>query len=121
VNWPPEVPLPGQGDNDHKGINGIATKHLKLLYRAMMTEGDAQLGVRRIANPTRSSTVPLVPGGQALYRMPVPRHEADMGEGPSRASPLQQPSSMMRFRASQSPEISLSRKRPRSREDGTSD
>ena len=117
--------MPGKGDNDHKGINGIATKHLKLLYRAMMNEGDAQLGVRRISDTASSSTAPddsvtPVPGERALCRMPIARNEADLEGNPSGANLLQHPSGMTAFRASQSPEVSLSRKRPRSREEGTS-
>ncbi|KAJ7588066.1 hypothetical protein C8J56DRAFT_940821 [Mycena floridula] len=35
LNWPSEVPLPGTGNNDNKGINGLSSKYLRLLYAAI--------------------------------------------------------------------------------------
>ena len=40
-NWPWEVPLPGSGSplcGDNKGIKGLNTKHLAIVYEAMRSE-----------------------------------------------------------------------------------
>ena len=67
-NWPSEVPLPGSGSqscDDNKGINGLDTKHLTLLYEATQSE-DHPLRFSEITpaiSPTSSTSTPgiLVP------------------------------------------------------------
>jgi hypothetical protein len=81
VNWPAEVPAPGEGENDNKGINGIDTADLKRVYLAMKNEDPSKrLGFRRTravvppAGPSSSSETPAellerCRNGTALYRM----------------------------------------------------
>jgi hypothetical protein len=57
-NWPSEVPLPGSGSqscDDNKGINGLDTKHLSLLYEATESE-DHPLRFSKIMPATTSPT-----------------------------------------------------------------
>jgi hypothetical protein len=78
VNWPAEVPIPGGGENDQKGINGINGANLKRLYLAVKNEDPSKrLGFRRtvaLAVPSSSSETPAdmlerCRNGTALYRM----------------------------------------------------
>jgi hypothetical protein len=77
VNWPVEVRIPGEGENDHKGISGIDTADLKRVYLAMKNEEPSKrLGFRRTVVPGSSSSsetpaelLERCRNGTALYRM----------------------------------------------------
>jgi hypothetical protein len=86
VNWPVEVPTPGEGENDHKGINGIDTADLKRIYLAMKNEDPSKrLGFHRMCTaapgPASSSERPAdmlerCQNGTALYRMAGPADDS---------------------------------------------
>jgi hypothetical protein len=74
------VPIPGEGANDHKGINGIDTADLKRVYLAMKNEDPSKrLGFRRrtaVPGPSSQSSsetpadlLEKCRNGTALYRM----------------------------------------------------
>jgi hypothetical protein len=88
VNWPVEVPIPGTGENDQKGINGINTANLKRLWLAVKNEDPSKrLGFRRTRThtaapgPSSSAETPAdmlerCQNGTALYRMAGPADDS---------------------------------------------
>jgi len=72
VNWAIEVPRPGDGRNDQKGINGFSMAYLRKLYSAINCEdANLRLGFRPIMS---SSTVvnasdSAMPGGRAFGQL----------------------------------------------------